>query len=111
MTMIDPTTGWFKLASLQNGPTSLEAQRLLGSVWLARYPRPREIGFDEGSKFKAKFWELCINLELNPEQSNSWNLQSNAILERVHQFLGDNLRSFDLDNAETLTQMIRLKNF
>ena len=37
MTMIDPTTGWFELASLRNGPTALEAQRLLDSVWLAHY--------------------------------------------------------------------------
>ena len=37
---------------------------------------------------------------LKRKQSNSWNPQSNAILERVHQVLGDNLRSFDLDNAD-----------
>ena len=100
MTMIDPTTGWFELASLRNGPTALEAQRLLDSVWLARYPRPREIGFDGGSEFKAEFRELCINMGLKRKQSNSWNPQSNAILERVHQVLGDNLRSFDLDNTD-----------
>ena len=35
MTMIDPTTGCFELASLQNDPTALKAQRLLDYVWLA----------------------------------------------------------------------------
>jgi hypothetical protein len=100
MTMIDPTTGWFELATLRNGPTALEAQRLLDSIWLARYPRPREIGFDGGSEFKAEFRELCINMNLKRKPSNSWNPQSNAILERVHQVLGDCLRTFDLNNAD-----------
>ena len=35
MTMIDPVTGWFEVARLRNGPTTLEAQRLLDSGWLA----------------------------------------------------------------------------
>ena len=29
MIMIDPVTGWFEVARLRNGPTALEAQRLL----------------------------------------------------------------------------------
>ena len=73
MTMIDPTTGWFELASLQNGPTAAEAQRLLDSVWLAWYPRPREIGFDGGSEFKAEFRELCINMELKQNKATASN--------------------------------------
>jgi hypothetical protein len=98
MTMIDPTTGWFELATLLHGPTAAEAQRLLDSVWLARYPRPREIGFDGGSEFKAEFQDLCDNMGLKKRPSGAWNPQSNAILERVHQVLGDNLRTFDLEN-------------
>jgi len=31
MTMIDPATGWFEVAALRNGPTALEAQKLLDS--------------------------------------------------------------------------------
>ena len=37
---------------------------------------------------------------LTQKPSGAWNLQSNAILERVHQVLGDCLRSFNLDNQE-----------
>ena len=36
-----------------------------------------------------------MGLKKNP--SNSWNSQSNAILEQIHQVLGDGLRVFDLD--------------
>jgi len=100
MTMIDPVTGWFEVASLRNGATAYEAQRLLDSVWIARYPRPREIGFDGGSEFKAEFEELCRNMGLKRKPSGSWNPQSNAILERVHQVLGDCLRSFNLEERE-----------
>ena len=100
MTMIDPTTGWFEIATLRDGKTAVEAQRLLDSVWLARYPRPREIGFDGGGEFKAEFRELCDNMGLKRKPSNAWNPQSNAIIERVHQVLGDNLRTFDLENAD-----------
>jgi hypothetical protein len=98
MTMIDPATGWFELAPLIHGPTAHEAQRLLDSVWLARYPRPKEIGFDGGSEFKAEFQELCRNMGLKRKPSGAWNPQSNAILERVHQVLGDCLRTFNLEN-------------
>ena len=37
---------------------------------------------------------------LTKKPSASWNPQSNAILERVHQVLGDCLRSFNLDNRD-----------
>ena len=100
MTMVDPVTGWFELAHLTTGPTALEAQRLLDSVWLARYPRPKEIGFDNGSEFKAEFRELCENMGLKKKPSLAWNPQANAILERVHQVLKDCLSTFNLEMRE-----------
>ena len=99
MTMIDPVSGWFEIAILKDGPTAAEVQRLLDSQWLARYPRPAEIGFDGGSEFKAEFLELCENMGLKPKPSGAWNPQSNSSLERVHQVVGNTLRTFDLDNA------------
>ena len=44
--------------------------------------------------------ELCDNMGMTQKRGNSWNPQSNSILERIHQVLGDGLRAFDLDNAE-----------
>ena len=98
LTMIDPVTGWFEVAALQDSPNANEIQRLFDSYWLARYPRPKEIGFDNGGEFKAEFTDLCKNMGLKRKTSLPWNPQSNSILERVHQVLGDCLRSFDLDN-------------
>ena len=45
----------------------------------------------------AEFLELCDNIGLKQRLSSSWNPQSNAILERIHQVLSDCLHSFNLD--------------
>ena len=67
------------------------------SAWLACYLHLREIGFDNGGEFMAEFLELCDNIGLKQRLSSSWNPQSNAILERIHQVLADCLRPFNLD--------------
>ena len=82
--MVDPVTGWFKLAQLRDKPNAFVAMKRFDSQWLARYPRPREIGFDNGGEFMAEFRDLCDNMGLKRHPSSSWNPQSNAILERIH---------------------------
>jgi RNase H-like domain found in reverse transcriptase/Reverse transcriptase (RNA-dependent DNA polymerase)/Integrase zinc binding domain len=99
MTMIDPATGWFEIARIIN-PNSDEAQRAFDSCWLARYPRPVEVGYDNGSEFKWLFAELCANMGITPKISTEYNPQSNAIIERVHQVLGNALRTFELEKRE-----------
>ena len=36
MTMIDPVSCWFEVASICGEPNSLECQMILDSVWLSR---------------------------------------------------------------------------
>ena len=55
---------------------------------------------DNGGKFAGCFTDLCTNMGLKKKPSNSWNPQTNAILEQIHQVLGDGLRAFDLDNMD-----------
>ena len=64
--------------------TAYKCQEILDNVQLLRYPRPAEIGFDNGSEFKAEFSELCNNMGLKKKPSNTWNPQSNSILEPMH---------------------------
>ena len=52
--MIDPETSWFEIARIYT-KTSKEAQLIFDSTWLARYPRPKEVGFDNGREFKHLF--------------------------------------------------------
>ena len=99
MTMIDPATGWFEIAHLPEA-TSYETQKAFDSHWLARYPRPMEVGMDNGSHFKRHFTELIHNYGLKKKTSTEYNPQSNGIIERVHQVLGNALRTFELEDRE-----------
>ena len=70
MMMINPATGWFKIAHIIN-PNTDKAQRVLNSCWLARYPRPAEIGFDNGSEFKWLSKTLCANMGMPYARRNT----------------------------------------
>ena len=37
---------------------------------------------------------------MKKKESDSWSLQSNAILECIHQVLGDRLQAYNLDNKD-----------
>ena len=67
MTMLDPATGWFEIAEVPNfivedmkrkefretmDKSSARISRLFDQNWLARYPRPKKVIFDNGSEFK-----------------------------------------------------------
>jgi transposase InsO family protein len=99
LTMIDPATNWFEVTPLANkeAATVMEA---FNNEWLSRYPRPQYIGFDNGSEFKAQFQETCDNYGIKPKPTTCYNPQSNGIIERVHQVLGNALRTFELENRE-----------
>ena len=64
MTMVDPVTRWFELSQLKDKPDTFVWMKRFDSAWLARYPRPREIGFDNGGEFMAEFSELCDSMGL-----------------------------------------------
>jgi hypothetical protein len=101
MTMIDPVTGWFEVAPLPpDEVSSYECQKAFDAYWLARYPRPQQVGVDNGSTFKRHFKQLCKNYGLERKPSTEYNPQSNGIIERVHQVLANALRSFELEERE-----------
>jgi hypothetical protein len=102
MTMIDPVTGWFEIAPLEENEHagSYEAQKAFDSYWLARYPRPQFVGLDNGIHFKRYFKDLCDNYGLKRKHSTEYNPQSNGIIERVHQVLGNVMRAFELEERE-----------
>jgi transposase InsO family protein len=102
LTMIDPVTGWFKLTDIadKNASTVMEA---FNNTWLTRYPLPQYIGYDNGSEFKAQFKQMCDNYGMKEKPSTNYNPQSNGIIERVHQVLGNALRTFELENKELET--------
>ena len=60
--MIDPTTGWFKMAQIPNR-TASEISDITEKTWFTRYPLPQRIVFDSGTKFMAEFAKMCHNPE------------------------------------------------
>ena len=99
MAMAGPVAGWLEVALLRGPPSAGECQKLFDEYWIARYPRPKEVGFDDGGEWKAEFKGLCANMGMKGKPASGWNPQSNAMLERAHQVFGGMLRTFDLDNA------------
>ncbi len=82
LTMINPTSSWFKIAELpvvqqlrqqtvnKNGKELLIADeifdksseriaKLVNKTWLCRYPQCRHLIYDNGSEFKLHFEYLC----------------------------------------------------
>ncbi|KAL7425678.1 hypothetical protein ACHAXM_000119, partial [Skeletonema potamos] len=67
-----------------------------------RYPRCRNIIYDNGSEFKLHFETLCDSYGLKRKPTSIKNPQANAILERVHQVLMTMARTAELDMADTV---------
>jgi hypothetical protein len=93
LTMTDPATGWFEIVKATN-ESETSIQDLFHSTWLARYPRPQFIVFDNGStgEFKRDFKQMCIQnnygIKAKPTtRGTTINIQSNATIERVHKVM------------------------
>ena len=68
-------------------------------AWLTRYPIPNKVIMDRGNEFLAEFREMIINdYGRTVKPITSRNPQANAILEQVHQNIGNILRTFKVQN-------------
>jgi Integrase core domain/Integrase zinc binding domain len=84
LTMIDPATGWFEIVQA-NSKTATSIQDLFHNTWLARYPHPQFIVFDNGGKFKRQFKQMCENYGIKAKLTTSHNPHANAIIEQSGQ--------------------------
>lgn len=97
MTMIDPASSWFEIAEIDNKDAETVALTF-DREWLCRYPRPERVISDRGSEFiAAEFSELLTSYGIKRKLITAKNPQANSIVERVHQVIGNMLRSFDLE--------------
>ena len=96
MTFIDPATGWFEISEISD-KMSGTMFRKLDNVWLARYPRPKKIIFDNGKEFKKDFRHIFDDYGVVPRPTTVKNPQANSILERVHQVLTQMLRTQNIN--------------
>ena len=103
ITMIDPATGWIEIRSVPEARADLVANQV-ELAWLTRYPLPNKITVDRGKEFLAEFKIMMENdYGISCSPISVRNPQANAIVERVHQTIGNIIRTFkiqemDLDN-------------
>ena len=68
-------------------------------MWLSIYPRPTEITYDQvkefiGHEFRKSLIEMEYGIAAKPITPGS--PMSNAVLERIHQVLGNLVRNFKM---------------
>ena len=96
--MIDPATGWFKMAQIPN-KTAAEIADIAKKPWFSRYPLPQRIVFDRGTKYMAYFTKMCQNdYGLKSKPITTRNPWSNAIIELIHQTIGNIIETFEVSN-------------
>ena len=96
--MIYHVTGWSDKKQYAD-KRLITIVKLVKPAWLTRYPRPIEILYDQGSEFISHdFIKYIIETEyrINAKPSILGNTTSNAILEQIHQVLGNLVRNFNI---------------
>ena len=95
---IDPATGWRDIRPVPSVRTDLVANQV-ELAWFTHYPLPNKVIVDMENEFLAEFREMIINdYNIMVKSITSRNPQANAIQERVHQTIGDILRTFKVQN-------------
>jgi len=98
--MIDPATSWFEVSEIKTKSADVIVN-VVEQTWLTRYPRPEVLIFDHRTKFMAEFAEMCKNdYGINLKPMTVRNPQGNSIVERVHQMLGNIVRTFSVEDLD-----------
>ena len=98
LTIINPATGWSEMAQILN-KTAAEVADITNKTWFTGYPLPQKIVFDCGTEFMAEFSKMCKNYyDLKSKPIKTRNPQYNAIIKRIHQTIGNIIRTFDVSN-------------
>jgi transposase InsO family protein len=96
--MIDPTTGWFEMKQI-NDKEATTVANIVETTWLTRYPWPTMITYDQGTEFMAEFAHMiCNDYGIKSKPITKRNPQANAIIERVHQTIGNIIRTFQVQD-------------
>jgi len=96
--MIDPATGWVEICALLGAHADYVSNQV-ELAWLTRYPQPTKIILDRGNKFLAEFKTLIkddYGITLKPNTAQ--NPQANAILEYIHQTIGNIICTMKVQN-------------
>jgi hypothetical protein len=90
--MLDACTNWVELALIPTANAKSCAIQF-DTNWLCRYPRPTAVGHDNGSEFIGEeFQELLSSYDIKSKPTTVKNPTAQALVERLHLTLGDQLR-------------------
>ena len=97
--MIDPATGWFEVHQYDD-KRSITVANIAEQEWFSRYPWPTQVTFDRGSEFIGHDFQSMIKnpYGVKDKPITVRNPQANAIVERVHQVIGNIIRTFELED-------------
>src|SRR5210317_2204527 len=95
--MVDPATGWFEIHPLED-KRSITVANVVEQQWLTRYPWPTQITYDRGSEFIGHDFQDMIKNDygITKKPITTRNPQANAVVERVHQVIGNIICTFEL---------------
>jgi len=99
VTMIDPASGWFEIHQYDD-KRAITVANIAEQEWFSRYPWPTLITFDRGNKFIGHEFKHMVTHDygIKCKPITVRNPQANAIVERIHQVIGNIIRIFDLEN-------------
>jgi hypothetical protein len=104
VTMIDPATSWFEIKEVQNREAHTVAS-VVEQTWLTRYPWPSIVVFDKGTEFMGDFARMVAkDYGIERKGITVRNPQANAIIERIHQTIGNIIRTFEIQNSDDLDE-------
>ena len=100
VTMIDPATGWFEMKEIPN-KEAITIANIIEQTWFSRYPWPTQITFDRGSEFMGEFTRMVQkDYGVKKKPTTTRNPQANSIIERIHQTIGNMIRTFQIGKSE-----------
>ena len=87
--MIDPATGWIEIRTVPSARAYL-VSNIVELSWLTRYPLPSKVIVDCGNEFLAEVKTMIqADYSITVKPITSRNPQTNSMLERVHQTIGN----------------------
>ena len=80
---------------------AINVANIVEQTWLSRYPIPQILTYDRGTEFMAEFAEMIENdYGIKRKGTSVRNPQANAIIERVHQTIGNMIRTFSKESLD-----------
>jgi len=110
LTVIATASNLVKLIRIDKKTSAHVARKYAQEVWLSRYPWPARCVHDNGGEFVgSEFQFLLQSCRIKDAPTSSKNPQANAICERMHQTVGNILRT--LLHGEPPQDVTRAKDF